>query len=319
VVDGARASGVQMFTEASYAAASFTSLWRGDFDRAQEEAEPGMAALDLSQERTVAAIFSLSMATSLFASRAVSRWMTGRPRAADVDWQRMLEIARDLEHPPSLAASLGYVLHQAGYRYSYTLQLHLVSDIVDELLMISKDEDYFLWYAVASFYRGLIMAERGEQEPARIALDEGFELLEQTGSRLTMVTLNVLWAEALHRMGHDDQALEKLAAAETEKRVRDEGLFAPEICRVQGVVLAGQGDQIGAEAAYLEALSRARSQGARMLELRAALDLYQLREQQGRPEEGRAQVAAVLSSISQDVDQVELQRAAAIAGPNPPG
>ncbi|HUJ66104.1 MAG TPA: AAA family ATPase, partial [Acidimicrobiales bacterium] len=319
VVEAARASGVPMFIEAAYAAESFTSLWRGEFDRSQEEAEAGMEALDLTQEKLLATIFSLSTALGLFASRAVSRWMTGRPREAEADWQRMLEIARDLEHPPSLAAGLGYVLHQAGYRYSYTQQLHLVSDIVDELSTLSKEEDYFLWDAVASIYRGLIMAERGEHEPAMIVLAEGFELLEQTGCRLTMVTMNVLWAEALHRMGHDDLAQEKLAAAETDMRVRDEGLFAPEIWRVRGRVLAGQGDQIGAEAAYREALSRARKQGARMLELRAALDLYQLREQQGRPEEGRAQVAEVLAGISQDVDQVELNRAAAIAGLNRPG
>jgi class 3 adenylate cyclase/tetratricopeptide (TPR) repeat protein len=319
VVEGARASGVQMFTEASYAAASFTSLWRGDFDRAQEEAEAGFAALDLSQEKMLAAIFSLSTALGLYSSRAVTRWMGGEPREAEVNWQRMVEIARDLEHPPSLAAGLGYVLHQAGYRYSYTQQLHLVSDIVDELSTLSKEEDYFLWDAVASMYRGLIMAERGDSNLAMTAIAEGFELLEQTGCRLTMVTMNVLWAEALHRMGHDDLALEKLAAAETDMKVRAEGLFAPEIWRVRGSVLAGRGDQVEAEAAFKEASRRARLQGARMLELRAALDLFELKEQQGRAEEARAQVAEVLSGISQDVDQVELARAAAIVGSPSPG
>jgi hypothetical protein len=140
---------------------------------------------------------------------------------------------------------------------------------------------------------------------------EGLELFAQTGSRLSLVMMNVLCAEAFYRLGHDDEAFRRLEVAEAET-ARQEGLLAPDIWRVRGRLLARQGERSAAEAAYRQAIERARVQHALSLELRAGLDLHELCAQEGRADEGRALLAGVVARFTQGFDRPELARANAI-------
>jgi hypothetical protein len=140
---------------------------------------------------------------------------------------------------------------------------------------------------------------------------EGLELWEQTGSRLTLVMMNVLCAEALYRLQDDDEAFRRLDVAEAET-ARQEGLLAPDIWRVRGRLLTRQGERSKAEAAYCQAIERAQKQHALSLELRAALDLYELRAQDGPAHESRAALTALLKRFTQGLDRPELVRASAI-------
>jgi hypothetical protein len=77
-------------------------------------------------------------------------------------------------------------------------------------------------------------------------------------------------------------------------------------------LLARQGARAAAETAYCEAIERAQAQHALSLELRAALDLYELRAGDRRAEEGRELLADVLGRFTQGLDRPEPARAAAI-------
>jgi predicted negative regulator of RcsB-dependent stress response len=190
--------------------------------------------------------------------------------------------------------------------------MHRLARFSDELMALVKEENFFLWHAVTYTYQGIVMAAGGEEHRARNQMLEGLELFTQTGSRLTLVMMNVLCAEALYRLGHDDDAFRRLEVAEAEMRAREEGLLAPEIWRVRGRLLERQGDQKIAEKSYCQAMQEARRQDAISLELRAALDLYELWAKQGRQEEGRTQLARVAQQFNQGFDQTEIARAHAI-------
>jgi tetratricopeptide (TPR) repeat protein len=180
-------------------------------------------------------------------------------------------------------------------------------EIADELLTLSREEGFFLWYAQSYTYRGVIGQATGDHRARRQML-EGLELWEQTGSRLTSVMMNVLCAEALYRLGDDDEAFRRLEVAEAET-ARQEGLLAPDIWRLRGRLLARQGEHSAAEAAYCQAIERAQAQHALSLELRAALDLYELRAQDGPAHEPRAALTGLLERFTQGLDRPELVRA----------
>jgi tetratricopeptide (TPR) repeat protein len=237
--------------------------------------------------------------------------MLGRVVDAEQQWESMLQLGRDLQHRPSYAAALAFFLHGAGYRYSYIGQMERLAGIADELIALSKEEDFFLWYANASTYRGLISLAMGD-ERAGTQVEESLELFARTGTRLTLVMLNVLWAEALYRLGDNGEALQRLDVAEAEMNARQEGLLAPDIWRVRGRVLARQGERSASEAAYRQAMERAAAQHALSLELRAGLDLYELQADDGRAEEGRVLLASLLARFTQGLDRPEPARAAAI-------
>jgi class 3 adenylate cyclase/tetratricopeptide (TPR) repeat protein len=306
----AQASGAPMLEVTGRHATSYTLFSRGEFERAVEEAEAGLALFDFDQEKQLANLFGLSSTVALHDSRANSLWMLGRVAEAEEEWETMLQLGRDLQHPPSLAAALAFTLYGGAFRYSYVGQMERLAGIADELLTLAKEEDFFLWYAQAYTFRGIVAQALGEAQ-ARQQMIEGLELWEQTGARLTLVMMNVFCAEALYRLGDDDEAFQRLDVAEAET-ARREGPMAPDIWRLRGRLLARQGDRSTAEASYRLAMGRARTQHALSLELRAALDLHELLAENGRAEEGRSLLAGLLGRFTQGLDRPEPARAAAI-------
>ncbi|MDQ3943557.1 MAG: AAA family ATPase [Actinomycetota bacterium] len=307
----AQASGVRMIELTGHHATSYTLSCRGEFERAIEEADAGLARNGFEQEQELAKAFGLSSSVCLLASRGNARWMLGRVVEAQEDWDRMLQLGRDLQHPPSLAAALAFTLYAGSFRYSYLGQMDRLVDVADELLTLSDEEDFFLWHAIATTYRGAVAEALGDVNRAREQMREGLELFAQTGSRLTLVMMNVVCAEALCRLGDDDEALRRLEVAEAQMTAGHEGLLAPDIWRVRGRLLERQGERSAAETNYRQAIERARAQQARSLELRAALDLYDLQVTVGRAEEARDLLAGLLKGFTQGLDRPELARARA--------
>jgi class 3 adenylate cyclase/tetratricopeptide (TPR) repeat protein len=308
----ALASGLSMIELTGRHALAYTLAYRGEFQRALEEADAGLRLYDFEQEKEQASLFSLSSTVSLRASRGHALWMMGRLVEAEECWADMLRLARDLQHPPSLASALAFVLHGGGIRYSYVGQMDRLLAIADELITLSREEDYFFWYADAYWYRGIIAEAMGDVPRARTQMREGRELFAQSGARLSMVMMNVICAESLYRLGDDEEAFLLLDRAEGDMQARQEGLMAPEIWRVRGRLLARRGQRAAAEAAYLQAMKRARGQGALSLELRGAIDLYDLCAGSQRAEEARGVVAGLLPRFTQGLDRPEIARARAI-------
>jgi tetratricopeptide (TPR) repeat protein len=313
----AQASGNPMIEITGRHATSYSLVYQGQVERALEEAEAGLALYQFAQEKVLAQTFFLSSSVCLHASKGHALWMLGRVVEAEDEWYRMLQLARDLDHPPSFAAALAFTLHGGGFRYGYIGQMDLLVDVADELIVRSREEDLFMWHAVAVTYRGVIAEAMGDGDRARKQMLEGLDLFANTGSRLTLVMMNILCAEALYRLGDDDEAFQRLEVAEAEMHARQEGLLAPDIWRVRGRLLHRQGARAAAEAAYCQAIKRAQAQHAFSLELRAALDLYELRADDRRADQGRDLLAGVLSRFIQGLDRPEPARAAAILRASP--
>jgi class 3 adenylate cyclase len=318
VLQLSQASGVPMLEITGRHATAYTRVYRGEFTRALEEAEAGLPLCDLEQDRTLADTFGLSPSVCLRTTRGHALWMLGRVVEAEEEWSAMLRYARDLQHPPSLAAALAFTLHGGAFRHSYLGQMERLVDVADELMALSMEADFFFWHPVAYTYRGCIAQAMGETVKARTQMVEGLELFTQTGSRLSLVMMNVVCAEALHRLGDDDTALRWLELAEAEMHARAEGLMAPEIWRVRGRLQASRGERSAAEASYRLAMERAREQRALSLELRAALDLHDLCAGEARTGECRASLARLLEGFSQGLDRPEPARAVSIVRGSPP-
>ena len=312
----AEASGVPLFRVTGRHATSYTRLFRGEFEEALCEADAGLALFDFAQEQALATAFQLSSSVCLRQSRAQALWMLGRITEADQEAVRMLQLARDLKHPSSLAGALAFALHGGGMRYSYTGEMIRLRDIADELRQLSHDEGFFMWYAVAEIYRGVIGEALGESD-ARRRMKEGLELFLQTRTRVTAVMMNVIVAEALCRRGGGDEGLRRLDDAEAEAIQREERFYAPEIWRIRGRVFARRGLDARAEFAYGRALELATTQGARSLALRAALDLYDLYAAQGRGEEASPHLSVICHASQWPDAHPEFHRARAILAAHP--
>lgn len=270
----ARQFEVPMLELSGLHALSYTLCCRGDYERAVAEADAGLELFDLDNEQLLAGMFGLAPTVALRGSRACSLWMLGRLAEAEEELAQMLALGRKLEHPPSLAAALGFALYAEACECSHTGVTERMAQLAGELAGLAADDDFFLWHALATTCGAIVALDRG-QAPDVGSLLAGLELWERAGARLTLVMINVFCAEALLRAGHADEAHRRLDAAEAEA-ARGEGPMAPEIDRIRGRLLARAGDAAGAETRYRAAIDRARGQHAPLLEQRAADDLSRL-------------------------------------------
>jgi predicted ATPase len=94
----------------------------------------------------------------------------------------------------------------------------------------------------------------------------------------------------------------------------EERYWEAEVCRLRGVLLLRQPatPQAEAEAWLRRALDVAHRQEAKSLELRAAMSLSRLWQQQGKQAEARALLAPIYAWFTEGFDTADLQEAKAL-------
>jgi predicted ATPase len=94
----------------------------------------------------------------------------------------------------------------------------------------------------------------------------------------------------------------------------EERYWEAEVCRLQGVLLLRQPEtpQAEAEARFQRALDVAHRQQAKSLELRAAMSLGRLWQQQGKRDEAHDLLAPIYGWFTEGFDTADLQEAKAL-------
>jgi predicted ATPase len=122
-------------------------------------------------------------------------------------------------------------------------------------------------------------------------------------------------ADAYHRAGQDTQALGTVDAGLALSQATRQTQWDAELHRMKGeLVLQDRADEEEAERLFHRALEIARSQQAKSLELRAALSLGRLWNEQGHPERSRELLAPICAGFTEGFDSPDLVEARALLG-----
>lgn len=197
--------------------------------------------------------------------------------------------ARRRSHPTTLAVSLS----------DCSLLLSLVGDNValderaGELIAVATEQDFPLWAAQGSIYRGWAKVKNGNLAEGISLLRFGATAYRATGAEAWTPYYNALLARTCEITGKIEQNLALLDDALQIVERTGERWFAAELNRQKGQLLLRQGHSEAAEELYRKALRIAEGQGAKLWELRAAVSLARLRRDQGRHAEGRDLLAPV--------------------------
>ena len=98
-----------------------------------------------------------------------------------------------------------------------------------------------------------------------------------------------------------------------ERLVRPRGYIElPEVYRVKGELLHRPGQNSDVEECFGQALKIAQAQGARLLELRAAMSLARLWRDQGKVQQARDLLAPVYGWFTEGFDTRDLKEAKAL-------
>jgi len=162
--------------------------------------------------------------------------------------------------------------------------------------------------------RGWVLARQGQGEEGMAQVRQGIASWRATGAALNVPYLCTMLAEVSTHLGHTEDGLQVLTEAHTLVEQQEEHWWEAEICRLRGVLLLRQTGTPPAEAeAWLQrALDVARRQEAKALELRAAMSLSRLWQQQGKRVEAYELLAPVYRWFTEGFDTADLQEARAL-------
>jgi predicted ATPase len=131
---------------------------------------------------------------------------------------------------------------------------------------------------------------------------------------LNVPYLCTMLADVCDHLSHPADGLQALAEAHTLVEQHEERYWEAEVHRLRGVLLLRQTatPQAEAEACFQQALDVARRQEAKSLELRAAMSLSRLWQQQGKRAEARELLAPIYGWFTEGFDTADLQDAKAL-------
>jgi predicted ATPase len=155
---------------------------------------------------------------------------------------------------------------------------------------------------------------QAQDEEGMVQIRQGIAARRATGAALTIPYFCTVLADVCNRLGHTEEGLQALAEAHTLVEQQEERWWEAELARLRGVLLLRQPGTPRAEAeTWLQrALDVARHQEAKSLELRAAMSLSRLWQQQGRGDEAHELLAPIYGWFTEGFDTADLQEAKAL-------
>ena len=237
-------------------------------------------------------------------------WPLGYPEQALQRSQAALTLARELSHPPSLAAALfvAAILHQTRR------ERHLARDRAEAAIALAREQGLPHWVAYGTIVRGWALTMQGQYEEGMAQIQQGLVAQQAVGAAIARPLFLALLTEAHAAAGQAEAGLGVLAEALALVDHTGEHHWEAEIYRLKGELLLQQTmpDKAQAETCLQQALAVARHQQAKSLELRAAMSLARLWQQQGKCAEAHALLAPVYGWFTEGFDTADLQEAKAL-------
>jgi predicted ATPase len=216
--------------------------------------------------------------------------------------------AQELSHPSSIAYACSYrlVLHQLCGDAEAALEE------AGSAISLAAEQGFSYWLSWAMITRGWALAATGQPELGIAELRRGITAWRRSGAKFHVPHLRAIVADVYGMADHPKadrvRVLDKAILGVEHTR---EHWIGAELHRRRGRLLAsGLGRSPSeAEAAYRRAIAIARSQEARLWELRAVTDLGHLLRDQGRGAEARQLIASVCDRFTESFGTVDLRDA----------
>jgi len=173
----------------------------------------------------------------------------------------------------------------------------------------SRHHSLPMFAAVATIMRGYGLAHSGQPEAGQSAISGGLAAYTGTGAVRDSCYFRSLLAETHRMTGETNTALRILSAALEETERTSEKFYDAELYRGIGETHHQQRDAQAAEHAFRQALTVARDQGARLLELNTATSYARMLRDLGKRAQARILLAPIYSWFLEGLDTAPLRRA----------
>jgi predicted ATPase/class 3 adenylate cyclase len=277
--------------------------FRGDIATGLEHLDRAIALFDPRQHQPGPFRLGPSSGVVSHTTSAILLWLRGDPEAAVHRGARAVDLARELNHPVTLA----YTLFHVGFLDLWRRELELVRQRASGVLEVAEEQDYQIWKAVGLVLQGVAMTGLGQPEEGLPRMDQGIALYQG------LTTPPIFWplllsvrARGFALGGRPEEGLPLIDEA-IDMITGDDFLF-PEFTLLKGDLLITLDDADAAEPLFQRALEVARELGLRTPQLQAATRLTRLRRAAGKQAE-TDMLRAIYRTFDEGFDTTDLAEA----------
>jgi class 3 adenylate cyclase/predicted ATPase len=292
---------------AAHRALGATLFWIGTAADAHTHFTQGIALYDSQQHRTYAFLYGDDTGVVCHSFAALVLWILGYPDQGLARSQEAVMLAQHSGHP----FSLGFALCWACVFHQFRREERAAEERADAVILLAQDQGFAFLMAVGAMLRGWARAHQGQAKEGIEQIHQGLSAFRATGAESNRSHWLALLAEAHGTLGEPAAGLAVLTEAQALVETTSERWYEPELYRLKGALLLQQSadNQAEAETCFHHALNIARNQQAKSFELRSAMSLSRLRQQQGKRQEAYDLLAPVYGWFTEGFGTADLKDA----------
>ncbi len=306
-----------------------TLFHMGELEAARRHCKQSVAHYDAQQHSSLAIEYGHDPAMSSLCYEALALWLLGYPEQALRQSQASVTLARGLAH----LFSLTYALNSAAWVHHYRREWDQALEQAEAGLALATEHGFPLFVAICTISRGRAVAEHGHAAAGIDQMRWGIAAMRDTGFEVLQSFFLGLLAEAYLKDGQVEEGLATVAEALAFVDRTEERFYEAELYRIYGELALRAGAKAkgqkgekanvapspdlpvapsSPEECFYKAIEIAQRQQAKSLELRAAMSLSRLWQQQGKTKDAHQMLAEIYGWFTEGFDTKDLQDAKAL-------
>ncbi len=287
-----------------------TLLYLGELNPARTHLEQSSASYKPQSLRSQVSRDAAGTQIACLIHMALALWVLGYPERALKTSEEALSLAHELSHPFTLA----FAFFGMAQLNQFRREVQATLERAEATIALSNEQGFPAWVEYGTPLRVWTLVMQGNTE-------EGIAQIRQIMANKPAAISNAQWpifyallVEAYGAAGQTEEGLDMVAQALALVEKTGFRFYEAELLRLQGELLLRRTSADGpqAETCLHRALDLARSQQAKSLELRAAMSLSRLWQQQGKKKEAYRLLKKVYGWFTEGFDTPDLQEARAL-------
>jgi len=287
---------------------SMTGL--GRLEDARKHLQKSLELYDPATDRGLSYLYTQDPWVAASGFLSLTLWALGHRREAAETSAKSVTYARDIDHP----FSLGYALFCAALFHAVARDPEAVGHCAAEGRALCRTHSFPVFLAYARFFEGYAQAASGAPEAGIDEMVKGLEETKKLGMVVWRPVALAVLAEVYAEVGEHRKALDAVERGLRRAASREEHFALADLYRLKGILLSRKprGNTADAESWLQRALDTARVQGARSWELRAAIALAELWQDQGKSTQAATLIEPLVNDGDAEAGDADFERARAI-------
>jgi predicted ATPase len=290
-------------------AAAITAFWQGLHTAASEHSARVLELYDVKRHGAHALFYGQDPAAYAHVFAAMSLWCLGHPDQARARASAACAVAENIGHPFTKVGAECF----ASMVHIFCGEFDAALGLATKALTVSTEQGFAMWEASAIQWVGVALMGLDRLEEGIERLREGTEKYLATGASVHVSVHFAFLARGLWGLGRRSEGLDAVEHGLSLAYTNLDRYWEPELHRVKGeLLLLDDADTTSAEQCFEKAIAIAREQEAKSLELRAAMSLARLWNEQDRRADALGLLSPLYGWFAEGLDTKDLRDARAL-------